>query len=133
MAAPNHPTSFRYIGPFTSRGKPYPQIQFETDAPGSESLCDTATGKDCVVKPLGSNFYPFWTLNSKEPLGRAHRPRAACMWNFGNVMPGVTRQAFGGDAQYGLSDLARFGGTSTSPVLANPAISGNCPKFNKPK
>ena len=129
----SHPTSFRYIGPFLGSGKPYPQIQFETDAPGSESLCNTTTGKDCVVKPLGSNFYPFWTLTSKETIKGVRTPRAACIWNFGNVIPGVTRQTFNKDAQYGLSDIARYGGTDASKVLTNPAISGNCPKFNKPK
>jgi hypothetical protein len=28
--------------------------------------------------------------------------------------------SFGGDAEYGTPDIARFGGTSTSPVLSNP-------------
>jgi hypothetical protein len=39
----------------------------------------------------------------------------------------VTRQAFGGDAEYRSPDLARFGGTSTGPVLANPAVTDHCP------
>jgi len=42
------------------------------------------------------------------------------VWNFGNVIPGRTINSFGGDAEYGTPDIARFGGTSTSPVLSNP-------------
>jgi hypothetical protein len=129
----NSPTSIRYVGPFDAAGNPYPQIQFETDAPGSEALCNTTTGKDCVVKPLGSDFYPFWTLTSKQTLNGVKTPKAACVWNFGNVNPGVTKLNFGKDAQYGLSDIARYGGTDASRVLTNPAISGNCPSFKQPK
>jgi len=126
------PTSFRYIGPFDASGNPYPKIQFETDAPASEFLCNTSTGKNCDVKPLGSKFYPFWSLNDTQHLGRVAIPSAACVWNFGNVLPGVTKHAFGKDAQYGVSDVARFGGTNTSPVIANPAVTGNCPSFTQP-
>ena len=46
------------------------------------------------------------------------------MWNFGNVLPGVTKRTFGKDAQYGVPDVARFGGTNTSPVMTNPATTG---------
>jgi hypothetical protein len=128
---PTQPTAFRYIGPFTS-GKSYPQIQFETDAPGSEFLCNTTTGNNCLVKPLGSKFYPFWTLNNTQRLAGVKAPAAACVWNFGNVLPGVTKQAFGKDAQYGVSDVERYGGTNTSPVMANPAVTGKCPAFTQP-
>jgi hypothetical protein len=123
----NHPSAFRYIGPFTAAGKSYPQIQFETDAPGSEFLCNTTTGADCVVKPLGSKFYPFWSLNNTQRLRGVAAPNRACIWNFGNVLPGVTRQTFGKDAQYGASDVERFGGTNASAVMANPAVTGRCP------
>jgi hypothetical protein len=128
----NHPTAFRYIGPFTTGGKPYPQIQFETDAPASESLCDVGTGAGCVLKPQGSQFYPFFSLNNTQRLAGVRAPRGACVWNFGKTLPGVTKQAFGRDAQYGGPDVARFGGTNASAVLANPAISGRCPSFNQP-
>jgi hypothetical protein len=47
------------------------------------------------------------------------------VWNFGNVIP-RTFQTFGKDAQYGVPDVARFAGTSTSPVIANPEGSGVC-------
>ena len=34
-------------------------------------------------------------------------PRGACIWNFGNVLPGVTTRTFGKDAQYGNPDVAQ--------------------------
>jgi len=49
-----------------------------------------------------------------------------CVWNFGDVIPGRTATDFGGDAQYGTLDIARYGGTLTSPVLTNPQTSGAC-------
>jgi hypothetical protein len=130
--SPNHPTSFRYIGPFDAQGHPYPSIQFQSNVPGSEFLCNTTTGLNCDVKPLGSKFYPFWTLNNSQRLAGSGAPAHACVWNFGNVIPGVTTQSFGKDAQYGVPDVARFGGDNTSKVMANPAFTNNCPKFSLP-
>ncbi len=109
----SHPTSFAYLGP-VSHGRSYPQIQFESNAPGSEANCNPATGGGCAVPPGGAKFYPFWSLSR------------GCVWNFGNVIAGQTRTAFGGDAQYGTPDIARYGGTLTSPVLSNPQTSGRC-------
>jgi hypothetical protein len=114
--SPNHPSSFAYVGPF-SKGKSYPKIQFETDALGSENNCDPTTGAGCTVPPAGAKFYPFWTLGHGS-LG--------CVWNFGDVIPGQTTNTFGADAQYGTPDIARYGGTATSPVLSNPQASGSC-------
>ena len=54
----------------------------------SEILCNTTTGAGCAVKPQGSNFYPFWSLNNTQRIDGS--PRGACVWNFGNVLPGVT-------------------------------------------
>ena len=115
--SPNHPRSFAYIGPF-SNGKSYPKIQFETDVAGSENDCNVTTGAGCTAPPRGAKFYPFWTLG--------HGGRLACVWNFGDVNPGHTRRAFGRDAQYGTPDVARYGGTLTSPVLTNPQTQGSC-------
>ncbi len=109
----NHPTSFAYIGPF-SHGKSYPQIQFETDIAGSEADCNVTTGAGCAVPPGGAEFYAFWSLTH------------SCVWNFGNVIPGQTATDFGGDAEYGTPDVARYGGTIISPVLSNPQFSGPC-------
>jgi hypothetical protein len=119
----NHPTAFEYAGPFQAGGKPYPQIQFETNVGASEILCDTATGNGCTVPPQGSKFYPFWSLSlHPAPFGA---DRTGCAWNFGNVLPN-TFKTFGKDAQYGTPDVARFAGTSTSPVQANPEFAGAC-------
>ena len=119
----NHPTAFEYAGPFQASGKPYPQIQFETNVGASEILCDTATGSGCTVPPQGSKFYPFWSL-SLHPAPFAS-DRTGCAWNFGNVLPN-TFKTFGKDAQYGTPNVARFAGTSTSPVQANPEFAGAC-------
>jgi hypothetical protein len=133
--SPNVPQSFRYAGPFDQSGSSYPQIQFETDAPGSEFLCNLHTQLTRVVPPLGAKFYPFWTLTNKKGQGVGHGlfPAGACTWNFGNVIAGVTTRNFGRDAQYGQANFARYGGTATSTVRANPAISGKCPALTEPK
>ena len=117
----NHPTAFQYAGPFMSNGRPYQQIQFESNVGASENLCNVANGEGCTVKPIGSKFYPFWSLSSQF-LGGAH---SACVWNFGNVLPNTVK-TFGKDAEYGTPNVARFAGTSTSAVQANPEFSGRC-------
>jgi hypothetical protein len=115
----NHPQAFQYAGPFQASGRPYPQVQYETDVGASEILCNTTTGAGCTAPPIGSKFYPFWSLSSFSAMG------SACVWNFGNVLPN-TVETFGGDAQYGTPDVARFAGTLTSAVLPNPQFSGRC-------
>jgi hypothetical protein len=119
----SHPTAFQYAGPFQASGRPYPQIQFETNVGGSESLCDTTTGTGCTVAPTGSEFYPFWSLSPQFFALGSHL--TSCVWNFGNVLPS-TFQTFGKDAQYGTPDVARFAGTSTSAVLPNPEFARVC-------
>ena len=119
----NHPTAFQYAGPFQGNGRPYPQVQFETNVGGSEILCDTTTGTGCAVPPAGSKFYPFWSL-SPQPLALGFHV-TSCVWNFGNVLP-RTFKTFGKDAEYGTPDVARFAGTSTSAVLPNPETTGVC-------
>ena len=115
----NFPTTFRYVGPFTN-GHSYPNIQFETDAAASEALCNVATGDKCTAPPLGAAFYPFWSLS------KAHAVHGLCVWNFGNDIAGATRNDFGKAGQYGTPDVARFGGTLTSQVMANPEFTRNC-------
>ena len=122
---PNHPTAAEYAGPFTN-GRTYPQVQFETDIGGSSFLCDTATGAGCQAPPIGSNFYPYWSLSPKFfPFGSK---AASCVWNFGGQLPN-TLENFGKDAEYGTPDLNYYGGTSISPVQANPEFSGRCRSF----
>ncbi len=133
--SPNVPTSFRYAGPFDKTGQTYPKIQFETDAPGSAFLCNIFNGNLCVTPPVGAKFYPFWTLTNKkgQNVGNGLFPTGACVWNFGNVISGVTTRNLGKAAQYGTPNVARFGGTVTSAVKANPEISGGCPALSQPK
>jgi hypothetical protein len=133
--SPNVPQSVRFARPFMASGTAYPQIQSETDAPGSEFLCNLASQFNCVVPPLGARFYPFWTLTNVkgQSIGSGLFKTGACIWNFGNVIPKVTTQNFGRDAEYGHADFARFGGTATSTIRANPEISGKCPALTAPK
>ena len=119
----NHPSAYEYAGPFQASGKPYPQIQFESNVGASEILCDTATGAGCTVPPQGSDFYPFWSLVPLHSALGSHKN--LCLWTFGNVLP-KTLETFGKDAQYGVPNVARFAGTSTSPVQANPEFKGAC-------
>jgi hypothetical protein len=123
--SPDHPTAARYIGPF-SGGRPYPTIQFETDIAGSEFLCHVTTGVGCQAPPIGSDFYPFWSLNRTQRLRPLRTPRGTCVWNFGSVLPGVTSRDFGQDAEYGRPDLARYGGTIISAPMANPEFGRGC-------
>ena len=119
----NFPTTFQYIGPFTRGGHTYPKIQFETDAAGSEALCNTMTGAGCTAPPIGAKFYPFWSLS---PLfGGMGGHSAVCVWNFGNDQPNTVLD-FGRDAQYGTPNVARYGGTLTSAVIPNPQFNGRC-------
>jgi hypothetical protein len=121
----NHPTSFAYIGPFDRSNNPYPSIQFETDLAASEIQCNVTTGAGCSAPPSGATFYPFWTMRNGS-LPHIPNHSTACMWNFGNTIPLVTTQDFGGAAQYGTPDLARFAGTLVSRVLPNPQFSSAC-------
>jgi hypothetical protein len=115
--SPLHPSSFQYIGPFDGNGQLYPEVQMETDVAASENDCNTVTGAGCTALPVGANFYPYWTIGQTG---------GTCTWNFGNTIPGVTVQNFGGDLEYGTPDVARFGGTLTSPLMPNPEFSVEC-------
>ena len=114
----NHPTSVQTIGPFDGSGHTYPQVQFETDVAGSEFLCNTATGAGCTAPPIGSSFYPYWSLTKTHG-------GFGCTWNFGKTTS-KTFQNFGKDAQYGKPDLSWYGGTLASAPMPNPEFSGSC-------
>jgi hypothetical protein len=120
----SHPTTIRYVGPFTN-GQTYSSIQFETDVAGSERLCNIGTGHNCTAPPLGARFYPFWSMNKKQAL-KGLSSSGSCVWNFGNVISGLTATSFGKDAQYGTPHVARYGGTLISKVRANPELATGC-------
>jgi hypothetical protein len=120
---PDHPTAFEYVGPFMASGQPYPQIQFETDVGGSAVLCDLTNGAGCGLPPVSADFYPYWSLGSQSSaLGSK---LTSCVWNFGANLPN-TVENFGGDKEYGSSDLDYYAGTDISNVMANPEFAGNC-------
>ena len=122
----NHPTSFRYLGPFDQNGNPYPQVQFETDAGGSENNCSSSTTSACAVPPSGASFYPFWSITNTQGLnGITPSASGYCAWNFGNDISGVTTNDFGKDSQYGSSGSFFFG-TDISAVLTNPTTTTGC-------
>ncbi len=120
----NHPTAMDFVGPFTN-GKTYPRIQFETDVAGSEFLCNVATGAGCTAPPIGSAFYPYWSLSQNYALGST---ATSCQWNLGAQLPNTIR-SFGKDAQYGTPDLSWYGGTLISAVQSNPEFGGRCSAF----
>jgi IPT/TIG domain len=124
----NHPASFRYLGPFDTTGSQYANVQFETDAPGSEQSCTGSAKTKCVVPPAGASFYPFWSMTNSQGLtGITTTPGSPCVWNFGNDISGVTTNDFSKDAQYGNDSSSTYFGTDISAVTANPAINGTCP------
>ncbi len=116
---PNWPDSTkpdRYPSPFLqqeprTRGHAYKTIQFQTNAPASESTC-APTGVGCAVPPsvAPGNFYPFWTQ------ARVH---GQCVWEFGQMRNGNT---FGGTHQYGQPS-AYFFGNLEGPMRHNPTCS----------
>jgi len=68
------------------------------------------------VPPVGAAFYPFFALRSGE-VGDAER----CALLFGNLK-GPRFNNFGGVAQYGSPDVARFFFEFVSPVQLNPCL-----------
>ena len=137
--ASNHPKPFRYAGPFDAAGHPYPSLQIETNAGGSEANCDFATGAGCKALPDGAAFYPYWTIGKqKNPFddensqgndnnqGNQNQGNKVCLWNFGNTIPGTTSDDLGKLAEYGSPNLARFAGTLISDPMPNPQLNRSC-------
>ena len=118
----NHPTSFRYLGPFDLNGNQYPSVQFETDGPGSFNNCPSA----CSLPPSGASFYPFWSITNSQGLtGITPSASGSCAWNFGNDISGVTTNDFSKDTQYGTPG-SHFFGTDISSVQTNPTTTAGC-------
>jgi hypothetical protein len=118
--SPNHPTSYRYAGPFDAQGNPYPYVQIETNVAASENDCDVVGGTGCTVVPRGAAFYPYWSIGKQQGGG------SGCVWNFGNTIPGVTVNDLGRQSGYGTPNTARFAGTIITPVMPNPQLSAKC-------
>jgi hypothetical protein len=103
------PSTFLVDQP-SSNGHSYANIQFETDAPASESTCSPSTLSGCAVPAPGSpgNFYPYYT---QAKVG------GSCEWEFGQMPNG---NDFGADAQYD-GPSAYFFGTLAGPIMSNPS------------
>jgi hypothetical protein len=93
----------------------FPIIQFETTVSGSESTCKS-NGVGCVVPPPGAKFYPFFALARD---GNATSKNCALL--FGNFS-GSEINNFGGDEQYGASNLYWFFGQNSGGPQSNPCI-----------
>jgi hypothetical protein len=125
----NHPTSFRYLGPFDAAGNQYPSVQWETDAAGSEQNCTSSSSNTpCKVPPDGAGFYPFWSMTNLQGLDGITTSSTPCVWNFGNDIAGITTSDFAKDTQYGSSGT-HFFGTDISAVTPNPTTNSNCPNL----
>jgi hypothetical protein len=74
-------------------------MQFQTNAPASDTIDCPAPGPGCKVPlPTGpGHFYPYWTQA---------RVGGQCVWEFGNMRNGNT---FGGPKQYGQPSGYFFG------------------------
>jgi hypothetical protein len=112
-----HPTPIIITSPLTGKNYSdnYSRTAFEGDMPAFEPTCSIITGKGCTRVPITDDgapakFYPFYTTSGKASNGH-------CIWTFGNDIPGVTRQDFGKDNQYGsllgLSYTTPGGGSET--------------------
>jgi len=105
------------IGPLSwsegdsSFDQPFPIMQFEATISDSETTCQP-NGVGCLVPPQGARFYPFYALQQS---------RGSCALLFGDYSgPGINN--FGGDAQYGPSNLPWFFGQNSGGPVANPCI-----------
>jgi hypothetical protein len=98
--------------------QPFPIIQFETDVPASEQTCQP-NGVGCVVPPVGAQFYPFYAVATDRDNGGEEGQ--SCSLVFGNFS-GHHIANFGGDAQYGASNLYWYFGQNSGGPQTNPCI-----------
>jgi hypothetical protein len=100
--------------------QPFPIIHLETDVSGSEQTCQT-NGVGCVVPPVGAKFYPFYAVTKGSAKGYSGDDGESCTLLFGNFS-GPDINNFGGDAQYGASNLYWFFGQNSGGPRSNPCI-----------
>jgi hypothetical protein len=99
----------------------FPIIQFETTVAGSEGTTCQTNGVGCVVPPVGAQFYPFFALADNRDEDNRGDNREKCTLLFGNFS-GPNINDFGGDAQYGASNLYWFFGQNSGGPQSNPCI-----------
>ena len=115
--------------PVRRAGNPIPRSSSRPTPRDRSSSATRSTGANCDAPPLGAKFYPFWTMNNSQTLNGITDPVGACVWNFGNVIHGVTTQNLRQGRAVRAPDVSRYGGTTTAPVMPNPEFSGSCPTF----
>jgi hypothetical protein len=137
-----HPTSILFSSPRTGEEYDvnYKRMAFEADLPRIEiPVCNRTTGAGCTLIPqtddsAPANFYPFFTKGDVKHTGKGAAETGggrACVWTLGNDIPGVTKDDFGKNNQYGpllsLTYLVFGGHGTTAPrfndfrqVLDNP-------------
>jgi hypothetical protein len=93
--------------------QPYPIMQFEGTVSDSEAGCQT-NGVGCVIPPTGAQFYPYYALEQYGYWG-------GCAMVFGQFS-GPRINTFGGDKEYGPSNLPWFFGQNSGGPRANPCI-----------
>jgi hypothetical protein len=132
-----HPAPILFSSPRTGPGDTvnYSRVAFEADLPRIESTCNRTTGAGCTLIPTTDKgtpavFYPFFSA-FQNGVSDQHADGGACMWGFGNDMPGGND--LGRNAQYGslLSStyLVFGGGGKTNNLINNfrQVISNPCP------
>jgi hypothetical protein len=104
------PSALTIQQPTTVGSKRYPQLQFLTDNPATNSKCNSANPDSCRVPPVQApgQFYPYWTLASVS---------GACVWEFGQMPNG---NDFGKDKQYGTFTAALGIPELAGPIMPNP-------------
>jgi len=98
--------------------QPFPIIQFESTVSDSETTCQT-NGVGCVIPPAGAQLYPYYALSTYSDYDGGNGQ--SCKLLFGNFS-GFGINNFGGDAQYGASNLPWFYGQNSSGPQSNPCI-----------
>jgi hypothetical protein len=98
----------------------FPIIQFETTIAGTQGTCQR-NGVGCVVPPVGARFYPFYALADNRDEDSRGNDGEKCRLLFGNFS-GRDIDDFGGDAQYGASNLYWFFGQNSGGPQSNPCI-----------
>jgi hypothetical protein len=123
-----HPEPVLFSSPQTGRhyNVQYSRNAFEADLPRIEAGCNRTTGAGCTLIPTTDDgtpaaFYPFYNAFDKRDRDRRHgRDDRACVWAFGNHLPGASD--FGRNSQYGTlltSSYLVFGGGGTTQNLIN--------------
>jgi hypothetical protein len=119
-----YPSPMLISPPSTVRGAPYPQMQFLTDNPATNSECSPPSTANCQVPPpqAPGGFYPYWTLaGAGHDQAQPNDQGQGCVWEFGQMTNG---NSFGGDAQWGqptiLNQIINLGVMDEGPIMPSP-------------